>query len=199
MGWKIPARSALIPWGLLVLGFIVLILWLRFAPPDASWSPRRILGAIMPEPKVITRVEKVIVPGPERIKIVPKKVIVDHWHDLPVSATVANENAVVTAVCEIPPSPEGGTAISVLETGADNVATGRIEYQQKPTKFLQVKRAFYAEAYWLPVGDRQAEAALGVNPMRLGPVEVKAKAGIDLMRDDSTIKGFVAVGGEIRF
>lgn len=190
----IPARWLLIA----ACGLLVLV-WLRFAPPEVAWSPRSIAGYVLPEPKVITKIVKEVVPGPERIRIVPKKVIVDRWHDLPTPATVANENAVITAVAEIPPSPEGGTAVAVLTPNQAGEGVGTIEYQPKPRKFLQFKREFVGEAYYYPVGDRQLEAAIGVLPLRIGPVEVKAKAGIDLMRDNSQIRGFVAIGGEIHF
>jgi hypothetical protein len=148
---------------------------------------------------VIERVVKEIVPGPERIRIVPKKVIVERWRDLPTPATIANENAVVTAVAVIPPSPDGGTAVAVLTQNQAGEGVGTIEYQKTPRRFLQIKREFRGEAYYYPVGDRQLEAALSVLPVRIGPVEVKIKAGIDVMRENATLQGFVAIGGEIQF
>jgi len=181
-----------------LVGFVILC-WLRYAPPTAPWSPQAIKGYILPEPKIITRIVKETVPGPERIRIVPKKVIVERWHDLPTPATIANENAVVTAVATIPPSPEGGTAVAVLTPNQAGEGVGTIEYQPTPRKFVQFKREFVGEAYYYPVGDRSLEAAVGVLPVRIGPIEVKAKAGIDVMREDSAIRGFVAVGGEIHF
>ena len=117
---------------------------------------------------------------------------------MPTPPTIEDNNAWVTAVCDIPPSPSGGTAVSVL-THTDNVATGHIEFKAKPVPFVQFKREFVGEAYYYPVGDRSLEAAVGVLPVRIGPIEVKAKAGIDVMREDSAIRGFVAVGGEIHF
>lgn len=197
--WMTPAKLALIRWGSLALGIIAVVLWIRFAPPTAPWSPHRIIGMAMPEPRVITKVEKVIVPGPERIKVIPKEKIVEYYNDLPTPATVADNAAVVIAVADTPPAPEGGTAISVLRTGPDNVATGHIEFQPKKAPFFAIKRAFSAEGWYFPAGNRVAEAALIVNPLRIGPVEVKAKVGADMERESSTLRGFVGVGVEIKF
>jgi hypothetical protein len=158
-----------------------------------------VVGYVLPEPKVITKIEKVDVPGPERIRIIPKEKIVIKYKDLPTSATVANPAAQVIAAADIPPSPDGGVAVAVLTPGADNVGVGSIEYQTAARKFLQFKREFVGEAYYFPVGDRQLEAALSVLPVRIGPVEVKIRAGIDVMKENSAIRGFVGVGGEIHF
>jgi len=65
------------------------------------------------EPKEVVKIERVVVEGPPQIKIIPKESVRIIYRDLPTPPTVANENAVVTAVCDIPPSPQGGTAVSV--------------------------------------------------------------------------------------
>lgn len=195
----IRVRVVPIRWIVLVLAIIAGLLWLRFAPPTAPWSPRAIAGYVLPEPKVITKIERVDVPGPVRIRTIVKEKIVEKYKDLPTSATIQDNTASVIAVATIPPSPDGGVALAVLRPGVDNVGVGSIEYRPATRRFLQVKRDFYAEAYYYVAGDRLAEGSLGVNPLRLGPIEVKAKAGIDLMRQDSTLKGFVAVGFEYRF
>jgi len=199
MSWKIPASPVPIRWIILALAIIAGFLWLRFAPPTAPWSPRSIVGYVLPEPKVITKIERVDVPGPVRIRTIVKEKIVEKYKDLPIPATMQDNTASVIAVATIPPSPDGGVALAVLRPGVDNVGVGSIEYRPAARRFLQFKREFVGEAYYLPVGDRQATAAVGVNPLRLGPVEVKMKVGIDLMRSDSAIKGFVAIGGEIHF
>ena len=186
---------------LVVLGGCAILLYLRYAPPTAPWSPRAVAGYILPEPRVIERVvkETVTIPGPVRIKVVPKEKIRIVYRDLPTSGTLANDNAVVTAVATIPPSPDGGTAIAVLTQNQAGEGVGSIEYRPAARRFLQFKREFVGEAYYYPVGDRSLEAAVGVLPLRIGPIEVKAKAGIDVMRENSTIRGFVAIGGEIHF
>jgi hypothetical protein len=198
MKWsEIPAPVA--KWGLIALCVVLVLAWLRFAPPTSPWSPRSIAGYVLPESKVITKIERVDVPGPVRIRTIVKEKIVEKYKDLPIPATVANPAAVVTAVADIPPSPDGGVAVAVLTPGVDNVGVGSIEYRPAARRFLQIKREFVGEAYYYLAGDRTAQASLGVLPVRLGPVEVKLKAGIDLMREDSSLKGFAAVGIEVHF
>jgi hypothetical protein len=195
----IRVRVVPIRWLILVPAIIVGLLWLRFAPPTAPWSPRAIAGYVLPEPKVITKIEKVDVPGPVRIRTIVKEKIVEKYKDLPTSATMQDNTASVIAAADIPPSPDGGVALAVLRPGADNVGVGSIEYRPATRKFLQFKREFIGEAYYYPAGDRQLEAALSVLPVRIGPVEVKIRAGIDVMKENSAIRGFVGVGGEIHF
>jgi len=171
MPWTEPTRAWGAKLGLIALCALLVAAYLRFVPPSSPWSPQSIIGRIMPEPKVITRVEKVTVQGPERIKIVPKDRIVTIYRDLPTPPTVANENAVVTAVCDIPPSPQGGTAVSVL-TGTDNVAVGHIEYKAKPVPFFQVKRELGIR------GGYGTEGIIGemyVRPVRVGPLDLEGR------------------------
>ena len=198
---KFWLRAKVVPirWVLLALGGLALLLWLRFAPPTAPWSPHQVIGMVMPEPRTITKIEKQDVPGPVRIRTIVKEKIVEKYRDLPTPATVADPSAQVIAVADIPPSPDGGVALAVLRPGADSVGVGTIEYRPAARRFLQVKREFVGEAYYYLAGDRTAQASLGVLPLRIGPVEVKVKAGIDLMRDDSSLKGFAAVGIEYHF
>ena len=196
-GKEIPV--GVVKWGLIALCVLLVLAWLRFAPPAAPWSPQAIRGYVLPEPKVITKIEKVEVPGPERIRIIPKDRIVVKYRDLPTPATVANPAAQVTAVADIPPSPDGGVAVAVLTPGADNVGVGSIEYQPATPKFWQIKRAFSAEGWYFPAGNRIAETAIIVNPLRIGSVEVKAKIGVDMERDTSALRGFAGVGIEVKF
>jgi len=125
----------------------------------------------MPEPKEVVKIEKVIVPGPPEIKIIPKERIVEYYNDIPTPQTIADNNAWVTAVCDIPPSPQGGTAVSVL-TGTDNVAVGHIEFKAKPVPFFQVKREFGIR------GGYGTEGIIGemyVRPVRVGPVDLEGR------------------------
>src|SRR3990172_7041782 len=179
MPWKkIPAP--IVKWGLIALCVVAVLSYLRFVPPESPWGPRRIVGAVMPEPREIVRIEKVTIPGPTRIKVIPKEVIVERWRDLPTPATVADNASVVTAVADIPPSPAGGTAISILRT-VDNVATGSIEYQAKKIPFWQVKKEFGIRA-----GMGTGGLVIGevyVHPLRLGPVHIEGRGFIK--RDDA--------------
>jgi len=171
MPWKTPVVPVLIRLGLLALALTALIAWLRFAPPDAYWSPQKLIGMRMPEPKKITQIEKVEVQGPERIKIIPKESVKVIYRDLPAPPTLIDNNAWVTAVCDIPPSPQGGTAVSVL-TGTDNVAVGHIEYKAKPVPFFQVKRELGIR------GGYGTEGIIGemyVRPVRVGPLDLEGR------------------------
>src|SRR3989337_2114435 len=63
MPWKkIPAPIG--KWGLIALCVVAVLSYLRFVPPESPWGPRRIVGAVMPEPREIVRIEKVTIPGP---------------------------------------------------------------------------------------------------------------------------------------
>jgi len=196
MPWKTPARSVLIPWALLAFVIFALILWLRFAPPGAYWSPQQLIGMRMPEPKKITLIEKVVVQGPERVRVVPKEKIVEIYRDLPTPSTVGNENAVVTAVCDIPVSPAGGTAVSVLLTGPDNVATGYIEYKAKPLPFFALQRAIGIRGGGGTGGKILGEAY--VQPVRLGTAFIELRAFAE--RDDRSGADFGGVAlVDVRF
>lgn len=172
--WKDPpTRASVVRWGLIVLLVASVLAYLRFVPPSSPWSPRGIIGAIMPPPKVVEKIVTVEVPGPERIRIVPKEKIVEVYRDLPTPVTVADNASVVTAIAAIPPSPQGGTAISVLHTGQDNVAVGHIEYKPTPQKFFELKKEFGVRA-----GAGTGGLFLGElywRPLRIGPIDVEAR------------------------
>ena len=175
---SIPAWA--VKWGLIALCVVAVLSYLRFVPPESPWGPRRIVGAVMPEPREIVRIEKVTIPGPTRIKVIPKEVIVERWRDLPTPSTVADNASVVTAIADIPPSPAGGTAISILRT-VDNVATGSIEYQAKAVPFWQLKKEFGLRAGMGTGGLIIGEVY--VHPLRVGPVHIEGRGFIK--RDDA--------------
>jgi len=149
----------------------------------------------MLEPKKITKIEKVVVQGPPQIKIVPKESIRVIYKDLPAPAIVEDNNAVVTAVCDIPPSPQGGTAVSVL-THTDNVATGHIEFKPKKVPFFQVKRELGLRA-----GGGTGGLLLGeiyARPIFLGPLAIEVRGFA--RRDDLSGADFgAAILGDVRF
>jgi len=165
------AGIARMNWVFTVLVICVVILWLRFVPPNAPWSPHRLIGMRMPEPKEVVKIERVVVEGPPQIKIIPKESVRIIYRDLPAPPTLEDNNAWVTAVCDIPPSPQGGTAVSVL-TGTDNVATGHIEFKAKPVPFFQVKRELGIR------GGYGTEGIIGemyVRPVRVGPMDLEGR------------------------
>ena len=189
MPWKesIPAWAARS--GLIVLCVLLVVAYLRFVPPSNPWSPQSIIGRIMPEPRVITRVEKVVIQGPERIRIIPKESVRIIYKDLPTPETLSDNASVVTAVCDIPPSPAGGTAIAVLRDGKDNVAVGHIEFQPKRVPFFAVQKIFGARAGMgtggLILGEIYAQ------PVRLGPASVEVRGYAE--RDDRSGADFGGV------
>ena len=189
MPWtKTPVVPALIRWGLLALALTALIAWLHFAPHDAYWSPQRLLGMRMPEPEKITQIERVEVECPKKLRVIPKKKVEEIYHDLPTPPTVANDNAWVTAVCDIPAAPAGGTAVSVLTTGKDNVAVGHIEFMPKKTPLFALQRVLGLRG-GVGTGGRVLGEAYA-QPVRVGPVFVELRAFAE--RDDRSGADFGA-------
>jgi len=198
--WKLPTLvpgvlSRYIPVALVI---VAALLYLRYAPDSLRPWGNAPQVAVQPKDPAV-KIERVEVPGPVRVRVIEKIKYVDRFPEALTPATVQDNAAQVIASATIPPSVAGGTASAILRYGADGVGIGSIEYRPATPRFLQVKRDFFGEAWYYVVGDRQAQAAVGVNPLRIGPVEVKGKAGIDLMRQDSSIRGFVAIGAEIHF
>ena len=190
MKWKETlvtiARS---PYILVALAGCAILFWLRYAPPTAPWSPQKLIGMRMLEPERITKIEKVIVPGPPQIKIVPKESVRIIYRDLPTPPTIEDNNAWVTAVCDIPPSPQGGTAVSVL-TGTDNVAVGHIEYKAKPVPFFQVKRELGIRGGY---GTEGIIGELYVHPLRIGPMDLEGRVYGRSGNNDSEVGAAVLV------
>jgi hypothetical protein len=184
-----------------IVGALVIavgLIYLRFAPDSLRPWTNSPQPATQPKDPA-AKVERVEVPGPVRVKVIEKIKYVDRFPDVLTPSTVQDNSAQVIASATIPPSPAGGTASAILRTGPDGVGVGSIEYRAAKPRFLQVKKSFGAEGWYYPVGDRQAEASLVANPLRIGPIEVKVKVGAAVMRDNSQIRGFVAVGGEWQF
>ena len=177
MLWKTPASPVPIRYIIGACAIIAVILWLRYAPPTAPWSPHQVIGMVMPEPRTITKIEKQDVPGPVRIRTIVKEKIVEKYRDLPTPATVADPSAQVIAVADIPPSPDGGVALAVLRPGADSVGVGTIEYRPATPKFWQVKKEFGVRAGMgtggLVVGE------VYVHPLRVGPINVEGRAFVN--------------------
>lgn len=196
MKWpKIPAP--VVKWGLIALLAACALAYLRFAPDSLKpWSNAPTVAVQPKDPAA--KVERVEVPGPVRIKVIEKIKYVDRFPDVLTPSTVQDNAAHIIASATIPPSVAGGTASAILRY-QDGVGVGAIEYRAATPRFLQVKKSFGAEGWYYPVGDRQAEASLVANPLRIGPIEVKVKVGAAVMRENAQIRGFVAIGGEWQF
>ena len=73
MPWTESTRAWGARWGLIALFVLLVVAYLRFADPSSPWSPQKLLGMRMPEPKEVVKIERVVVEGPPQIKIVPKE------------------------------------------------------------------------------------------------------------------------------
>ena len=186
---KTHAGTVLMNSVFIALVICAVILWLRFAPPNAPWSPHKLIGMRMPEPPKVAKIEKEVVEGPKKLSVIPKKKVAAVYHDLPTPTTIADNNAVITAVCDVPPSPAGGTAVSVLTTGPDNVAVGSIEYKAKPVPFFALQRVL-----GLRGGGGTGGKILGevyAQPVRLGSASIELRAFAE--RDDRSGADFGGV------
>jgi len=197
MVWKdkIPAGS--VKWGLIALCVLCVLAYLRFAPDSLKPWTNAPQPAIQPKDPV-ANIERIYIPGPERVRVIETIKYLEKVPGALTPATIADNNAHVVASAKIPPSFAGGVATGILRI-QDGVGTGSIEWKPATPRFLQVKKSFGAEGWYYPIGDRQAEASLVANPLRIGPIEVKAKVGAAIMRENAEIRGFVAIGGEWRF
>ncbi len=198
--WKppIPVSGALRRYIPVALVIVAGLLYLRFAPDSLRPWTNAPQPAIQPKDPAV-RIKRVLVPGPERVRVIEKIRYIEKIPDALTPSTVQDNAAHVIASSTIPPSVAGGTASAILRTGPDGVGTGSIEYKPATPKFLQIKKSFGMEGWYYPVGDRQAEAAIVANPLRVGPIEIKARIGAAIMRENSQIRGFVAIGGEWQF
>jgi len=201
MKWKgkeIPAWA--VKWGLIVLCVIVALAYFRYAKDSwRPWTNAEQPAAQPSEPKEIHTIERIVIQGPATVRVIETVKYLEKVPGALTPQTAADNNAHVIASAKIPPSPAGGTATGILQYGPDGVGTGRIEWKPATPRFLQIKKSFGAEGWYYPIGDRQAEASLVANPLRIGPIEIKAKVGAAVMRENSQIRGFVAIGGEWQF
>ncbi len=155
---------------------LVGIAYLRYAPESwKPWSSRPTPPAAQAqEPKVVTKIERVVIPGPTRVEVIEKVKYVEKLPEALTPATASNPAAQIVASAEIPPHGGKAIATAILEAGADNVARGRIEVKELPAPFFQVKKEFGIRAGMgtggLVIGEFYAR------PLRLGPVEVEARA-----------------------
>jgi hypothetical protein len=145
---------------------------------------------------VVTKIERVLVPGPERIRTIEKVKYIEKLPGALTPATMADNSAHVIASAKIPPSPAGGIATGILRYGPDNVATGSIEWKPATPPFFAVQKEFGARGGYGTGGLVLGE--LYGRPVRLGPVTVEVRAFGK--RDDRSGADFGAVIlGDMRF
>jgi len=194
-GKGIPAWA--VKWGLIALCVILALVYFRYAKD--SWKPwtNEPRQATQPkEPKEIHTIERILVPGPERVRVIEKIKYADKIPGALTPATMQDNSAHVIASAKIPPSPAGGTASAILRTGPDGVGTGSIEWKPADPPFFAIQKEFGVRGGMGTGGLILGE--LYGRPVRLGPVTVEIRAFGK--RDDRSGADFgAAILGDMRF
>jgi hypothetical protein len=198
MKWKgkeIPAWA--VKWGLIALcvGVALFYLWgakdsirswVSGPPPPASQAA---------EPREIRTIERIYIPGPERIRTIEKVKYIEKLPGSLTPATMADNSAHVIASAKIPPSPAGGTASAILRI-QDGVGTGTIEYKPATPPFFAIQKEFGIRAGMGTGGLVLGE--LYARPVRVGPVTVEIR-GFGKRDDRSGADFGAAILGDMRF
>jgi len=172
MDWK-KIFSSVMSNNVVVIALIVagLIAYAKYAPD--SMKPWTNAPQVAVQPKdPAANVERVEVPGPVKVTVIPKKKYTEKLPDVLTPATVQDNSAQVIASATIPPSPAGGTASAILRT-VDGVGVGSIEYRAATPRFFAVQKEFGVRAGMgtggLVVGEVYAR------PLRIGPVNIEIR------------------------
>jgi hypothetical protein len=194
-GKEIPAWA--VKWGLIVLFGILALAYFRYAKD--SWKPweSEPQPASQPrEPKEIRTIERILIPGPERVRVIEKIQYVDKIPGALTPATMQDNSAHVIASAKIPPSPAGGTASAILRTGPDGVGVGSLEWKPADPPFFAIQKEFGVRGGMGTGGLVLGE--LYARPVRVGPVTVEIR-GFG-KRDDRSGSDFgAAILGDMRF
>ena len=174
MAWKDSAAAWLRPYLPIVLLGVVAILYLRFAPETMKpWSSKPTAPATEAvQPKPVTKIERVYVPGPVRVQVIEKIKYVEKMPDALTPTTAADNASHVIASAEIPPYNGKTIATAILEN-KDGVGVGRIETKQLPPPFWAIKKEFGARAGMGTGGLILGE--LYARPARVGNVEIEVR------------------------
>jgi hypothetical protein len=173
--FRTRAKAVPIRYILAALAIIAGILYLRFAPESLKpWSNRPAPATPGQEPREIVRVERVVVRGPERIRVIEKIKYVEKLPGVLSPTTASDNGAQVIASAVIPPWPGKTIVSAILRSGPDNVAYGLIEYKQQPLPFFAVQKEFGVRAGMGTGGLVLGE--LYARPARVGPVTVEVRA-----------------------
>ena len=187
----IPAR-----WLLIVACAILALFYLRFAPDSLKpWTNAPQPATQPAEPRVVTKIERVLVPGPERIRVIEKIKYIEKVPGVLTPSTVQDNAAHVIASATIPPSVAGGTASAILRV-QDGVGVGSIEYRPATPPFFAFQKEFGVRA-GMGTGGLVVGELYG-RPARVGPVTVEIRAFGK--RDDRSGADFgAAILGDMRF
>lgn len=196
MPWKdkIPAWGA--RWGLIALCVGLALAYLRFAPDSLKpWTNAPQTSSQPQEPRVVEKIKRVYVQGPERVVTIEKVKYVEKVPGALTPAMVQDNAAHVIASAKIPPSPAGGVASAILRV-QDGVGIGSIEYRPAQPSFFAIQKEFGVRAGMGTGGLVLGE--LYARPVRVGPITVEVRAYGK--RDDRSGADFGAVVlGDMRF
>ena len=175
MKWKekeIPAWA--VKWGLIALCVIAALVYFRYAKDSLKpWTNAPQPAQQAQESRVVERIERVLIPGPERVRVMEKIKYIEKVPGALTPATIADNTAHVIASVVIPPSGSGGTASAILRTASDGVGVGTIEYKPATPKFWAVQKEFGVRAGMGTGGLVLGE--LYARPLRIGPVTVEVR------------------------
>jgi hypothetical protein len=197
LDWK-KIGSVAMSNNLVTIALIVLagFAYLRYAPDSLKpWTSAPQVAVQAVESKVVTKIERVMVPGPERIVTIEKVKYVEKVPGALTPATIADNSAHVVASAKIPPSPAGGTASAILRV-QDGVGVGTIEYLPAKTPFFALQKEFGVRG-----GVGTGGLILGelyARPVRVGPISVEIRA-FGMRNDRSGADFGAAIMGDMRF
>ena len=188
MPWKDKIPAGAVKWGLIVLCAILALCYLRFAPDSLKPWTNAPQPAVQPKDPA-AKVERVLVPGPERVRVIEKIKYIEKMPDALTPSTVQDNTAHVIASAAIPPSSAGGTASAILRMGPDGVGSGSIEWKPATPPFFALQKEFGVRGGMgtggLILGEMYAR------PARVGPVTLEIRAFGK--RDDRSGADFGAV------
>ena len=172
MAWSESTRVLAVRWIPIVLLGVLALAYLRFAPDSLKPWTNTPQDAIRPKDPA-ARVERVYVPGPERLRTIEKIKYIEKLPDALTPATMQDNAAHVIASAVIPPSVAGGTASAILRIGTDGVGVGSLEYSAATPPFFAIQKEFGVRAGMGTGGLVLGE--LYARPLRIGPVTVEIR------------------------
>ena len=169
---KIPVSA--VKWGLIALCAVAALSYLCFAPDSLKpWSSNPTVPAMeAAQPKPVVTIERVYIPGPERVQVIEKIKYIEKMPGVLTPSTASDNASHVIASAEIPPYMGKTIATAILEQ-KDGVGVGRIETKQLPMPFFAIQKEFGVR-----VGIGTGGLLLGelyARPVRIGPISVEVR------------------------
>lgn len=192
--WSFVTGHNLFP---IVAIVLLAIAYLKYAPDSLKpWSNTPQPSVQVPESRIVEKIKKVYVPGPERVRVIEKTVYVEKMPGALTPETVLDNTAQVIASAKIPPAPAGGTASAILRTGPDGVGVGSIEWKPATPPFFAIQKEYGVRAGMGTGGLVLGE--LYARPARVGPVTIEVR-GYGKRDDRSGADFGAAILGDMRF